>query len=121
MVENAFQQVDEHATLKDIATEIVEKAFEIANGLQEEANVGDGNNSAYELPINIEEEHEPLGEVAFEDGPQDNSFDPIFSEDAIKELYRDSKCTKLLATILFKNICTICGVSNKITNDFFNL
>jgi hypothetical protein len=42
MVEDAFQQVDEPAALKDKEMEIIEKAFEIANGLQEEANAKDG-------------------------------------------------------------------------------
>jgi hypothetical protein len=64
MVKDAFQQVNELATLEDRAMEIVEETFEIANGLQEEAIVGNGSNNANELPINIEEEHEPWGEVA---------------------------------------------------------
>ncbi len=64
MVEDAFQQVNELGALEDKAMEVVEQAFEIANGLQEEANVGNGNNNANELSINIEEEHEPLGKMA---------------------------------------------------------
>jgi hypothetical protein len=59
MVEDTFQQVDELVTSENNTTEIVEEAFEITNGLYEEANAGNGNNSADELPINIGEERKP--------------------------------------------------------------
>lgn len=121
MVEDTFQQVDELVASENNTMEIVEEAFEITNGLQEEANVGNGNNSANELPINIEEERKPLGKVTYEDGPQDNNFDPIFLEDAIKGLYRGSKCIKLAATMLLMNLCTIHGVNNKFADELFTL
>ncbi len=42
-------------------------------------------------------------------------------EDAIIELYKGSKCTKLVATILFMNLCIVHGVSNKFANELFTL
>ncbi len=59
--------------------------------------------------------------MASKDGSQDNSFDPIFLEDTIKELYRGSKCTKLIATIFLMNICTIHGVNYIFVDEIFTL
>ncbi len=39
----------------------------VANGLQEEANVGNVSDSENEVLGNIEVDHEPLGEVASEE------------------------------------------------------
>lgn len=39
-------------------------------------------------------------------------------EDAMKELYTSAKCTKLLATILLMNLCTIHGVSKFFVDEF---
>jgi len=42
-------------------------------------------------------------------------------EEAIKELYRGSKCTKLIVTLLFMNLCTMHGIDNKFVDEFFTL
>jgi len=100
--------------------EIIEEAFVVADGLQEEANVRNGNNNEDKLLGNIEVDHELLGEVASKDVvPLDNSFDLMALEEAIKELYKNSKCTKLVVTILLMNLCTMHGVSNKFANELF--
>ncbi len=62
-----------------------------------------------------------MGKVTYEDGPQDNNFDPIFLEDVIKGLYRCSKCIKLVPTMLLMNLCTIHGVNNKFADELFTL
>jgi len=93
----------------------------VVDGLQEEANLKDGNNSEDEQEGNIVMECEPLGEEAFDDAPCNNSFDLVVLEDVITELYRGSKCTKVAATILFMKLCTIRGVSKKFIDDLFTL
>lgn len=115
MVEDVFQQVDEPMALKDRTMEIVKEVFVVLDGLQEEANVGNASNSEDEL---FGVDHEPLREVASKDAmPQDNNFDLVVLEEAIKELYRGSKCTKLVVTILFMNLCMVHGVNNKFANE----
>jgi len=122
MVEDVFQQVNEPMALEERTMEIIEEAFVVADGLQEEANVRNGNNNEDKLLGNIEVDHELLGEVASKDVvPLDNSFDLMALEEAIKELYKNSKCTKLVVTILLMNLCTMHGVSNKFANELFTL
>jgi len=121
MVEDIFQQVDEPTTLEERTMEIVEEAFMVVNGLHEEADARDGSNSEVEQEGNIAMEHEPLGEEAFDDVPCNNHFDPMALEDAITKLYKGSKGTKLAATILFMNLCTVHGVSNKFVDELFTL
>lgn len=121
MVEDDFQQVDEPTTLEERTMEIIEEAFMVVNGLHEETNARDGNNSEDEHEGNIVMECEPLGEEAFDDAPRDNNFDPMALEDTIMELYRGSKCTKLVVTILLMNLCIIHGVNNKFANELFTL
>jgi hypothetical protein len=59
--------------------------------------------------------------MSFEDGAKQHSFDLMVLEDAMKELYISTKCTKLAATILLMNFCTIHGVSNKFADELFAL
>ncbi len=61
MVEDAFQQVNEPMALEERTMEIIEEAFVVADGLQEEANVGNANNNEDKLLGNIEVNHELLG------------------------------------------------------------
>ena len=48
-------------------------------------------------------------------------FDPTDMEEALQELYSSSRCTKLAATILLMNLCTVLGVSNNCANELFTL
>lgn len=64
-------------------------------------------------------EHEPLGKDSSTNGPQDLNFDPKVLEDAIRELYGGSKCTKLAATIILLNLCSVHKVNNKFVDEFF--
>jgi hypothetical protein len=62
-----------------------------------------------------------LKDVEFELGDQEHNFEPVALEDAMKELYASSKCTKLVATIFFMNLCTIHIVNNKFAHELFAL
>jgi ribosomal protein S27AE len=59
--------------------------------------------------------------MSFEDGAKQHSFDLVALEDAMKESYIGTKCTKLAATILLMNLCTIHGVNNKFANELLHL
>jgi len=77
---------------------------------------GDGEKAPFDS-----EGQQALGDGFFEDGDQEHGFDPIALEDAMKELYAGSKCTKLVATILLMNLCTIYEVSNKFVDELLAL
>jgi hypothetical protein len=62
-----------------------------------------------------------LGDAEFDCGNQEHNFHLMDLEDAMKELYASSKCTKLVATILFMNLCIIHGVNNKFSDEHFAL
>ena len=48
-------------------------------------------------------------------------FDPTDMEEALQKLYSSFRCTKLAATILPMNLCTVHGVSNNCANELFTL
>jgi len=97
------------------------QAFTIIDGLQEEIKKGNANNNENVLHGDVGREHEPLGEEATTYEPENPNFDPKALEDAIKELYGGSKCTKLTAIILFMNLCIVHGINNKFANELFTL
>jgi hypothetical protein len=53
------------------------------------------------------------------DGQFEDSFDPQLLEDALEHLYSEARCTKLTATILLMNLCTVHGISNSFVDEFF--
>ncbi len=119
MVANAFQQLDDHVLMGKKVVDITEDVFRVANGLEEKTNEGDID-GATEIPFDIEDQ-QPLGDVPFEDVHREHNFDPMALEDAMKELFIGTKCTKLIATILLMNLCTIHGMNNKFANELFVL
>jgi len=121
MIVDAFQQVDDLiANLEDRVVNVVEDAFKVTNGLQERAIKSDMDGDGEEAPFDSEGQ-QPLGDGSFEDGDQEHGFDPIALEDATKELYVGSKCTKLVATIFLMNLCMIHGVSNNFVYELLEL
>jgi hypothetical protein len=120
MVEDAFQQVDEPMALDEKTVENVEKAFMVVDGFAIVVIEG-YNNGKNEVPIEIEREFEPLGEATSKDGCENNTFNPIALEEAIKPLYTNVKWTKLATIIILMNSCTIHGMSNKFTDELFAL
>jgi len=118
MVADAFQQANDPMALETRVIDVVEKAFKVADGLQG-GNEADRNGEIKAPFDNEGQQH--LGDVEFDCGDQEHNFDPMALEDAMKELYASSKCTKLVATILLMNLCIIHGVNNKFANEFFVL
>jgi hypothetical protein len=51
----------------------------------------------------------------------DPNFDPNVLEEAIRSLYKGAKSTKLAATVLLVNLCTIHGVSNCFVDELFTI
>jgi hypothetical protein len=58
---------------------------------------------------------------AQEDFEEDNGVNVVGLQEACQPLYPGSHSTKLVATMLLMNICTIHGVSNKFVDEFLAL
>jgi hypothetical protein len=109
MVEDVFQEIDEQEhPLEETIHEIVVDAFNVVDGLQEDANDDSCG----------EDDEEPMGDLGNE---EDNYDAPHDVEDAIQELYDGAKSSVLAATILIMILCTIHGVSNKFADQLFAL
>jgi hypothetical protein len=116
MVADAFQQADDPMALESRAIDVKEEAFRVVDGLQG-GNEG-VRNGEVKAPFDSEGQQH-LGDVKFDHGDQEHSFNPMALEDAMKELYVSSKCTKLVATIFFMNLCIIHGINNKFADELF--
>ena len=109
MVQDAFQEIDEHKPpLEERVEEIVMDAFTVVDDLQEGENDDSGD----------EDNEEPLGDTGIEHDMEDN---PHELEDAIQELYEGAKSSILAATILIMTLYTIHEVSNKFADQLFAL
>lgn len=64
------------------AVDVVEQLFYVSDGLKDNVNEG-YNNGGGDAPIDIDGQ-QPLGDMSFEDGAQDYSFDLVALEDATK-------------------------------------
>jgi hypothetical protein len=69
-----------------------------------------------------------VGENDLEDGENDHqdrdegsNLDPYALEEAIKSLYARARSTKLAATVLLMNLCTVHGVSNCFVDELFTI
>jgi hypothetical protein len=118
MIHNAFTIEDETTDFEDRVRQEVADAFMAADEVHDNCSAGsmpaddaDSNCIADEAP------EAESGEGVWED-PQ---FDPRHLQDAMQQLYEDAKCTKLAATILLMNLCTVHGVSNTFADEMFTI
>jgi hypothetical protein len=118
MVQETFQGSNDSITLEERVQEVASNAFAHADALHNDYIDNHFNDAANVRDISTEE---PIGERAEEGISEDSTFDPQVLKDAIKPLYRGTKSTKLAATILLMNLCTIHGVSNNFTEELFAL
>jgi hypothetical protein len=117
MVEDAFQQADDVAALEDRVHNIILGAFTAADEVHADCT-GDSNSEHDVDDTGLEE---PLGECGTAEAAEDHSFDPQALEEAIRPLYWGARCTKLAATILLMNLCTVHGVTNGFADEMFTI
>ena len=51
----------------------------------------------------------------------DSNFDAAVMDDSLNPLYDGARCSKLAATVLLMNLCTVHGISNQCANELFSL
>jgi hypothetical protein len=117
MVNDAFQCADDPTQLEDRLREEVLHAFIATDDLHEEYNEGqssDGDDDA--VRVQMEEE---AGDTNTMPPEVDSNFDADTLEEALSQLYSGAWSTKLAATILLMNLCTVHGISNSFADELF--
>ena len=109
---------DDMVDMEELVRQEVSNAFMAADSVHEQCSEGSTNGK----PECEEVQDNDSMHSASEDGvPVEANFDPTEMQEAIQELYRTSKCSKLAATILLMNLCTVHGVSNSFADEMFRL
>ena len=116
MLEKAFAVDDPVNDIEDRVHQEVADAFMTADAMHDECSIRSIPSEAenFDAVDDMGTTSESV-EPAWED-PQ---FDPHNLHEAIKELYAGARCTKLAATILLMNLCTVHGVSNTFADEMF--
>lgn len=134
MIHNAFAVEENTVNVEDRIRQEVAQTFMVADEVHEQCNgsplhddantaeVGEGEpilqDDAHSVGVG---EDEPIVGAVEGEIQEDVHFDPSNMEEAIQELYSASRCTKLAATILLMNLCTVHGVSNNFVDELFTL
>jgi hypothetical protein len=118
MIHNVFEQQDEADPLEERVQEAVVDAFAIADNIHEQCRSSEN----WDEPCFPDPDAKDVLEVGnnAKDGDPVN-FDLHTIEDAIYELYTKAKSSKLAATILLLNLCTVHGVSNCFVDELFSI
>jgi hypothetical protein len=116
MVDNAFLEEPLPPDIEEIVHDVVTGAFDLGDAVHEECNNSSGEGDATNLF-----EHGVTSSEDVEGHETSDHFDPTMLEEAIQELYEGSRSTKLTATILLMNLCTVHGVSNNFADELFTI
>jgi hypothetical protein len=116
MVDNAFLEEPLPLDVEEIVHDVVTGAFDLGDAVHEECNDSSGEGNATNLS-----KHGVTSCENVEDHETSDHFDPTMLEEAIQELYEGSRSTKLAATILLMNLCTVHGVSNNFADELFTI
>jgi hypothetical protein len=116
MVDNAFLEEPLPPDVEEIVHEVVTGAFDLGDTVHKECNDSSGEGDVVNLS-----EHGVTSCKDVEGHETSDHFDPTMLEEAIQEFYEGSRSTKLAATILLMNLCTIHGVSNNFADELFTI
>jgi hypothetical protein len=116
MVDNAFLKEPLPPDIEEIVHDVVTGAFDLGDAMHEECNDSSGEGDAANLS-----EHGITSCKDVEDHETSDHFDPTILKEAIQELYEGLRSTKLAATILLMNLCTVHGVNNNFADEFFTI
>jgi hypothetical protein len=98
--------------------EEVRNAFDTADSIHEEClEVSDGDVADDEECR--DDERPPT--VGTDGGVRDANFDARAMEECLEPLYNEAASSKLAATVLLMNLCTVHGVSNNCANELFGI
>jgi hypothetical protein len=118
MLQGAFQQADTDYPMEDKVRDKALMEFTTADTVSEECR---NSSSDAEVEATDYGGDEPDVEEQNHEGAEDSNFDPHALEDAMTPLYDGAKCSKLAATILLMNLCTVHGISNSFAEELFTI
>ena len=118
MLEQALVVAEEETFSAERVQEEVGAAFATADSIHEEF-----------MELGVEdkaEEQEPCDDpypayVQTERDEGDSNFDVAVMDDSLNPLYDGARCSKLAATVLLMNLCTVHGINNQCANELFSL
>ena len=112
MVQQAsMEEENEECSAERVEREVVD-AFATADAIHESCMQEDPEDGAQSAQC---------GDEAVHAHPEEVNFDASGLTDSMQELYTGCRSSKLAATILLMNLCTIHGVSNHCANELFSL
>ena len=118
MLDQAFPPLEVQTYAADRIGEEVRDAFAIGESIHEEVMDNDPSD-AIEEDERGDDEHPPEVDVSKrQDVP---NFNPTALEESLENLYDGARCSKLVATILLMNLCTVHGSATKFANELFNI
>ena len=104
MIDDAFEQEDDATIIEEKVKEAVVEAFTIVDVIHKDCSQSGHIECKGDIGVN---EKEAFGDTISLESEEDPSFDLNTLKEAMKGLYKGAKCTKLAATILLMNLCTI--------------
>ena len=116
MVDNAFLAEPPPREVDDAVEEVVADAFALADSVHAECSPSSAGDEGPYVPTD-----DDISDGDPEHPEESTGFDPAFLGVAMKELYDGSRSTKLAATILLMNLCTVHGVSNNFADELFTI
>jgi hypothetical protein len=123
MVDNVFLEEPLPTEVEDIVADVVTSAFALGDSIHEECSEESLHDGGSTLPSHGRSEHSDYdtGDPVADEEDNTSNLDAALLEDAIHELYSGARYTKLAATILLQNLCTVHGVSNNFTDVLFTI
>ena len=109
MVDNAFLEESLPPNVAEIVHDIVTSVYEECNDSSREGDVANLS------------EHGVTSCKDVEGHETSDHFHPTMLEKEIQELYKDSRSTKVAATILLMNLCIVHEISNNFADELFTI
>ena len=109
MVDNVFLEEPLPTEVEDIVADVVTCTFALGDSIHEECCDESLHEGGSTLPSHTRLEHSDydMGDPIADEEDNTSNLDATLLEDAIYELYIEARYTKIAATILLMNLCTI--------------
>ena len=118
MVDQALEPAEDPTFAMERLQEEVRDSFAIADSIHEESMEAGCGDTTEEVECR-DEEHPP--DVDTSNGDGEPRFDARVLEESLRHLYDGARSSKLTATILLMNLCSVHGVTNQCANELFSI
>jgi hypothetical protein len=112
MVEQAIEDMPDHESAAERVQREVAEAFAAADGIHE-LIMEEADDEGADFQVS--------GESDLDGAAEEGGFDATALEESVQVLYDGARSSKLAATVLLMNLCTVHAVSNNCANELFSL